>query len=44
MWDFWKSSSFWLTVAAIVLPCGWLLFALKLQPVRVYARSLRRGA
>jgi hypothetical protein len=41
--EFWKSSTFWLTVAAIVLPFGWLLFALKLEPVRVRARYFRRG-
>jgi len=39
--EFWKSSTFWLTVAAIVLPFGWLLFALKLEPVRVRARYFR---
>jgi len=41
--EFWKSSTFWLTVAAIVLPFGWLLFALKLEPVRVRARYFRRS-
>ena len=40
---FWKRSTFWITVAAIVLPFGWLLFALKLEPVRVRARYFRRG-
>jgi hypothetical protein len=39
---FWRSSTFWLTVAAIVLPFGWLLFALKLEPVRIRARYFRR--
>jgi hypothetical protein len=32
--EFWKSSKFWLTVAAIVLPFGWVLFALKFEPVQ----------
>ena len=40
---FWRSSTFWLTVAAIVLPFGWLLFALKLEPVRIRARYFRRN-
>ena len=40
---FWKNSTFWLTVAAIVLPFGWVLFALKLEPVRVRARYFRRN-
>jgi len=40
---FWKRSTFWITVAAIVLPFGWLLLALKLEPVRVRARYFRRG-
>ncbi len=44
MRDFWKSGTFWLTVAAIVLPGGLVLLALNLKPVRVYARSFRRGA
>jgi hypothetical protein len=39
---FWKKSSFWLTVAAIIIPFGWLLFALKLEPVRIRARYFRR--
>jgi hypothetical protein len=39
--EFWKSSKFWLTVAAIVLPFGWVLFALKFEPVR--ARYFRRN-
>ena len=41
--EFWKSSKFWLTVAAIVLPFGWVLFALKFEPVRVRARYFRRN-
>ena len=41
--EFWKSSKFWLTVAAIVLPFGWVLFALKFEPVRVRARYFRRS-
>ncbi len=41
--EFWKSSTFWLTVAAIVLPFGWVLFALKFEPVRVRARYFRRN-
>jgi hypothetical protein len=40
---FWRKSSFWLTVAAIIIPFGWLLFALKLEPVRIRARYLRRN-
>lgn len=40
---FWKRSTFWITVAAIVLPFGWLLFALKLEPAWVRARYFRRG-
>ena len=39
--EFWRSSTFWITVAAIVLPFGWVLFALKLEPVRVRARYFR---
>ena len=41
--EFWKSSKFWLIVAAIVLPFGWVLFALKFEPVRVRARYFRRN-
>jgi hypothetical protein len=41
--EFWKSSKFWLTVAAIVLPFGWVLFALKFEPVRARARYFRRN-
>ena len=41
MWDFWKSSTFWLTVAAIILPFGWVLWVAKLEPVRVRARDVR---
>jgi hypothetical protein len=41
--EFWKSSKFWLTIAAIVLPFGWVLFALKFEPVRVRARYFRRN-
>lgn len=41
--EFWKSSKFWLTVAAIVLPFGWVLFALRFEPVRVRARYFRRN-
>jgi hypothetical protein len=40
---FWAKSSFWLTVAAIIIPFGWLLFALKLEPVRIRARYFRRN-
>jgi hypothetical protein len=43
MWDFWKRSTFWLTLATTVLPAGWRR-AWKLEPVRVYARSFRRSA
>ncbi len=39
---FWRNSTFWLTAAAIILPFGWLLFALKLQPARIRARYVRR--
>jgi hypothetical protein len=38
----WRNSTFWLTAAAIVLPFGWLLFAMKLRPIRNRARYLRR--
>jgi len=41
--EFWKSSKFWLTVAAIILPFGWVLFALTFEPVRVRARYFRRN-
>jgi hypothetical protein len=41
--EFWKSSKFWLAVAAIVLPFGWVLFAFKFEPVRVRARYFRRN-
>ena len=37
--EFWKSSKFWLTVAAIILP----FCALKSEPVRVRARYFRRN-
>jgi hypothetical protein len=43
---FWKSATFWLTAAAIVLPFGSLLFVFKLQPVRVrhFRRYFRRDS
>ena len=40
---FWKSSTFWLTAAAIILPFGWLIFVYRLSPVRVRASYFRRG-
>jgi len=39
---FWRSSTFWLTAAAIVLPFGSLLFVFKLQPVCI--RYFRRDS
>ena len=39
---FWRQTSFWLMAAAIVLPFGWVLLALRLQPARVRARYVRR--
>jgi|GraSoiStandDraft_54_1057290.scaffolds.fasta_scaffold878919_1 hypothetical protein len=44
MWDFWKRSTFWLVMVASVLPGSWLRIPWELEPVRVYARSFRRGA
>jgi hypothetical protein len=41
---FWKSRTFWLTAAAIVLPLGWLLFAFMLEPVRVRVSYFRRDS
>jgi hypothetical protein len=38
---FWRSTNFWLTAAAIILPFGWLLFVFKLTPVRVRATYVR---
>ena len=41
---FWTKTSFWVTIAAIIIPFGWLLFALlKLEPVRIRARYFRRN-
>jgi hypothetical protein len=42
MWRFLKSRMFWLTAAAIILPFGWLLFGLQLEPVRLRIRYLFR--
>ncbi|MBI4628182.1 MAG: hypothetical protein HY729_05700 [Candidatus Rokubacteria bacterium] len=40
----WRQGSFWLVVAALVLPLGWLLLASRLQPVRICARYVRRDS
>ena len=37
----WRRKSFWLALAAIFLPGGWLLLILSLAPVRI--RSARRS-
>lgn len=37
---FWRQGSFWLVVAAVGLPLGWVLLAFRLQPVRI--RYFRR--
>ncbi|MGH7355470.1 MAG: hypothetical protein ACRELS_12960 [Candidatus Rokuibacteriota bacterium] len=45
----WRSEQFWLALAALVLPFGWVLFFMRLdairdrlQPVRVRVRGLIR--
>ena len=43
-WDWrtcWKSVDFWLVVASIILPFGFLLLLLPRHPVRATARRLR---
>ena len=40
---FWRRSTFWLVVAALVLPFGSVLFVLKLEPVRVRLRAFYRS-
>lgn len=37
-----KGSTFWLATAALILPFGWVLLLLRLEPVRVRVRSLFR--
>lgn len=39
---FWKSGNLWLATVALLLPFGWIFLLLRLQPVRVGVRSLRR--
>lgn len=42
-WEaFLKGSTFWLATAALILPFGWVLLLLRLEPVRVRVRSLFR--
>lgn len=38
---FWKRSTFWLALAAIVLPFGSLLLLLRLEPVRLRLEPVR---
>jgi len=40
---FWRRGTFWLVVAALVLPFGSVLFALKLEPVRMRLRAFYRS-
>ncbi len=37
-----KSANLWLYLAALVLPFGWVFLLLRLEPVRLMVRSLRR--
>lgn len=39
---FWKSGALWMMTTAVVLPFGWVLLLLRLEPVRVRVRSLFR--
>jgi hypothetical protein len=41
---FWRTGTFWLTAAVIILPFGWLFLALRLQPVRARASYFRRDS
>ena len=38
-----KSNNFWLLLAAIFLPFGWVLLLLQAEPVRAFVRSFRRN-
>ncbi len=39
---FWKNGTLWMMAAAVILPFGWVLLLLRLEPVRVRVRSLFR--
>lgn len=39
---FWKSENLWMIATAVVVPFGWVLLLLRLEPVRVRVRSLLR--
>ena len=39
---FWKNGNLWMTTMAVVVPFGWILLLLRLEPVRVRVRSLFR--
>ena len=36
-----RSGNFWLFGAALFLPFGWVFLLLRLEPVRLFVRSLR---
>lgn len=41
---FWTSKNFWLALAALVLPFGWVFLLLRLEPVRIRIQAgLRRA-
>lgn len=40
--SFWKSGTLWMVTTAVILPFGWVLLLLRLEPVRVRVRSLFR--
>lgn len=39
---FWKNGTLWMMATAVILPFGWILLLLRLEPVRVRVRSLFR--
>ena len=40
--SFTKSGNLWLFGAALFLPFGWVFLLLRLEPVRLFVRSLRQ--
>lgn len=40
--SFWKSGTLLMVTTAVILPFGWVLLLLRLEPVRVRVRSLFR--
>lgn len=40
---FWKSGDLWMMTTAVVVPFGWIVLLLRLEPVRIRVRSLFRS-